>query len=96
MKKRIKRLLEDQVKAESNLPSVSMAKLPKIEVPTFDESLLNWQSFWDQFRVAVHNKTRLTDVDKLAYLTYALKDSQTKHAIEGLTLAADNYAEGID
>ena len=26
-------------------------KLPKLDVPTFDGNILNWRSFWEQFRV---------------------------------------------
>ena len=30
-------------------------KLPKIDVPTFDGNILNWQSFWEQFSVSIHD-----------------------------------------
>ena len=30
-------------------------QLPKIEVPTFDGNLLNWQIFWEQFESTIHS-----------------------------------------
>ena len=39
-------------KTESPLPGT---KLPKLEVPTFNEDILNWKSFWEQFCVSVHD-----------------------------------------
>ena len=49
-------------------------KLPKFSVPTFDGNIMNWSNFWDQFSVAIHDKTELSDTAKLAYLRDALKD----------------------
>ena len=34
-------------------------KLPKIDVPTFDGNILNWQSFWEQFSVSIHDRDSL-------------------------------------
>ena len=36
-------------------------KLPKLDTPTFDDELLNWKPFWEQFCLAVHDRARLTD-----------------------------------
>ena len=70
-------------------------KLPKLDVPTFDGSLLNWKTFWEQFKVAVHIRTNLTDSEKLAYLRHALKAGSAKSVIEGLSRSGDHYAEAV-
>ena len=71
-------------------------KLPKIDVPTFDENLLHWTTFWEQFDIAVHSKSGLTDTEKLVYLQHVLKGGSAKQAIEGLSRSGDYYAEAIE
>ena len=63
-------------------------RLPKIGVPSFDGNILNWTSFWEQFEVAVYSKDILRDVEKLAYLKDAVKNSPARHVIEGLSRTA--------
>ena len=70
-------------------------KLPKLDVPTFDGSLLNWKTFWEQFNVAVHVRTNLAESEKLAYLRHALKAGSAKSVIEGLSRSGEYYAEAI-
>ena len=37
-------------------PSVqSPIKPPHLEIALFDENVLRWQEFWDQFEAAIHN-----------------------------------------
>ena len=43
-------------------------KLPKLDVPTFVGNLIHWKQFWDQFAVAIHNKTSLSNAEKTVYL----------------------------
>ena len=71
-------------------------KLPKISVPTFDGNILNWAKFWDQFNVAIHSSTQLSDSKKLVYLREAVKDRPAKSAIEGLSQSSYSYSEAID
>lgn len=71
-------------------------KLPKLEVPHFDGSPLNWSTFWEQFCVSVHDQSKITDSEKLVYLRQALKDGPATHAIEGLSRSGDNYMEAVD
>lgn len=33
----------------------SRVKLPKLNVPTFDGDIINWVTFWEQFKVAIHD-----------------------------------------
>ena len=77
-------------------PSSKGVKLPKLDVPTFDGNILNWQTFWEQFSVAVHNRSSLSDAEKLVYLRHSLKDGSAKKVIEGLSRSGEHYAEAVE
>ena len=58
---KISRLHQEKVKFEEteSIPRDTKmystgVKLPKISVPSFDGSLLNWSIFWEQFETAIH------------------------------------------
>ena len=67
-----------------------------MNVPTFDGNILNWNTFWQQFDLAIHSKVQLDDTEKLTYLRDALKDGPARHVIESLTHDAWCYKEAID
>ena len=69
--------------------------MPKISFPSFDGNFLNWNTFWEQFEIAIHSKEQLTDAEKLSYLKDSLKSGPARHVIEGLTQTSGNYAEAI-
>ena len=71
-------------------------KLTKLDVPTFDGDIFNWKTFWEQFRVAIHNHTHLSNAEKLAYLRHSLKDGTAKNVIAGLSHFGDHYSEAIE
>ena len=73
----------------------SGVKLPKMDVPTFDGSLLQWKQFWEQFCISVHDQTNLTDSERMVYLRHALKDGSAKAVIEGLAQSGEQYAEAV-
>ncbi len=77
-------------------PEQKGVRLPKLDVPTFDGNLLNWRSFWEQFRISVHDRTHLSDSEKLVYLQQSLKSGSAKSTIEGLSRSGENYAEAIE
>ena len=56
----------------------------------------NWKTFWEQFRVAIHNHTHLSNAEKLAYLRHSLKDGTAKNVIAGLSHFGDHYSEAIE
>ena len=74
----------------------SGVKLPKIDVPKFNGTILSWRNFWKQFKILLHSRTQILDMEKLAYLRHVLKDSPTRHTIEGLSGTGDNYVEAIE
>ena len=69
--------------------------LPRIAIPTFDGSILNWRPFWDQFQAAVHDKPYLAEIDKLTYLRDALKGGPAMYVIEGLAQTAESYGQAV-
>ena len=69
--------------------SVSV-KLPKITLNNFSGDPLEWNSFWDSFRSAIHDNPSLSNVDKMNYLVGFLKGDAAK-SVSGFTLTNDNY-----
>ena len=83
-----------------DLPTVPLdgkgVKLPKIDVPTFDGNILHWRSFWEQFRVSIHDRSNLSDSEKLVYLQHSLKGGSARNVIEGLSRSGEYYAEAVE
>ena len=69
--------------------------MPKLDVPTFDGEILNWQKFWDQFVVAVHERKNVSNAEKLLYLEQALKGGSAAKEIEGLSRTGTHYEEAV-
>jgi hypothetical protein len=65
-------------------------------IPTFDSNILNWRSFWEQFCVPVHDRSSLSDSEKLVYLQHSLKNGSAKKLIEGLSRSGEFYVEAIE
>ena len=76
--------------------SSSGVKLPKIDVPRFNGTVLNWRSFWEQFNVTIHSRTSLSDMEKMTYLQSSIKDSPAKSIIDGLSQSGNNYLDAIE
>ena len=91
----IRRLLSDRAAPPSTKEAKSGIKLPKMNVPTFDGNILKWNTFWQQFDMAIHSKAQLKDAEKLAYLRDALKDCPVRNIIEGLSQDADYYKKAF-
>ena len=52
----IKRLLNNTPSKAPSTSDSSGVKLPRIDVPTFDDNIVNWVIFWEQFEAAIHSK----------------------------------------
>ena len=95
----VTRLLYNPTLAPDSLtpttPGPRGMKLPKIEVPTFDGDLLQWQTFWEQFSIAIDSRTDISDTEKLVYLRLAIKAGSAKSIVEGLSHTGDQYKEAV-
>ena len=69
--------------------------MPKLGLSQFAGNPLDWQGFWDQFRVSIHDKSSVNDIDKFNYLKGCLKE-EDQATISGLTLSSENYNEATD
>ena len=97
-------IAELDIKVQSrnfSAPSVSVSssttvqcRLPKLELSTFKGNVLEWQGFWDQFKVAIHQNEGLSDIDKFKYLKRYLA-GQALACISGLSLSSANYTQAI-
>lgn len=76
-------------------PADKTSKLPKLDVPTFDGDILRWQPFWEQFETSVHNRTSLSNAEKLVYLQQAIRSGSARTAIKGLSHSGDQYDEAV-
>ncbi len=93
----IKKLLRSRMSAPSTpVSDLKGVKLPKLDVPTYDGNILNWTTFWEQFTVAVHGHSSLSDTEKFAYLRHAVKSGTAKGVIEGLSRSGEQYLEAIE
>ena len=76
---KVRKLLRSRsTSTASPAPDVKSIKLPRLDVPKFDGSILNWMTFWEQFSVSIHARHDLTDAEKLAYLRSALKNGRLR------------------
>ena len=70
-------------------------KLPKLVIKKFNGSILEWQSFWDQFSSAIDQKYCVSDIDKFNCLNSFLCDSVSA-TIHCLSLTLENYTQVTD
>ena len=71
-------------------------RLPKLDVPTFEGDVLHWAQFWEQFKISIHDRSHLSNAEKLVYLQQVVTNGSAKSGIEGLSCSGDNYKEAID
>ncbi len=83
---KIERLLQSQTASAVEIQGI---KLPKLEIPTFDGDILNWRTFWEQFRVSVHDRSNLSYSEKLV-------GGSAKQTTEGLSRSGEFYAETVE
>ncbi|KAK8782725.1 hypothetical protein V5799_015934 [Amblyomma americanum] len=89
---------DKEIRFQATVGSASAAqriKLPKLELTKFDGKRKNWQPFWEQFEVAVHKNTELSNIDRLNYLK-TLLTGEAVTAIAGLQASGDCYSDAVD
>ena len=75
----------DSLENISNNTEQIKCKLQKVVIKEFDDDVLNWQTFWDQFE---------SNIDKFSYLQSFLCSS-THETISLLALSNQNYLEAV-
>ena len=70
-------------------------KLPKLHIAPFNGNIMDWQSFWDAYKSAIHENSCLNSVDKFNYLKSFL-EGRAKKVVEGLDLTSTNYEHAIE
>eukprot|EP00794_Sanderia_malayensis_P002436 gene2436-biopygen1319 len=81
--------------AEKASQQISSAiRLPKMELKTFDGSVLHWHEFWECFEHGVHNQVNLPDHQKLQYLKSSLRGAAFV-AISDLEMKAEHYQVAV-
>ena len=93
---KIKRLLSKSNSSTAPTTDTHGVKLPKIDVPTFTGDILNWNTYWEQFSVAIHDRTDISDIEKLVYLRHSVKDGSARPVIDGLSRTGDQYQEAVE
>ena len=68
----------------------NVIRIPRLNIPTFSGDILSLEPFRDNYDVAVHSNTTLSDVQKLTYLRSQLQGSAAQ-VISGFTLNGRNY-----
>nr|CAD2197059.1 unnamed protein product [Meloidogyne enterolobii] len=68
---------------------------PAIQLRRFDGNIENWCSFWETFRVLIHEDNSLSHVEKFNILESIL-DNEAKDLLGGLQMTSDGYNTAID
>ena len=71
------------------------ARLPRLNLKTFDGNPLAFQPFWDIFKSTVHNNKGIDEVSKFNYLK-SLLEGKAKACLLGLDTTSENYKHAID
>ena len=69
--------------------TLSVSRLPKLNLPIFSGEPLSWQTFWDSFSAAVDSNHSLSGVQKFNYLKAQIQ-GDTARAIAGFPLTDAN------
>ena len=48
-------------------PTPGSSQTFQIENPKFDEKIINWQTFWDQFESSTDSHENITDINKISH-----------------------------
>ena len=68
----------------------NQVRLPKIQLPTFDGNVENWQTFKDSYLPLIHQSQSLSEIEKFHYLISSLSGFALTIA-KGVPLTAANY-----
>ena len=69
-------------------------RLPPLDLFTGTGKPIEWPKFIERFRDQIHNKTTLTDYDRMSYLFQNLS-GEAKKAIESLGVTGHSYPTAL-
>ena len=81
--------------AEHSNPVSSNLRLPKFTLSEFTGNIIQWVSWWDQYKMCIHENETLTDRDRFNYLRMYVKGT-ARRAIEYIEVSGDNYPKAIE
>ena len=61
----------------------------------FSGDVLKWQTFYESFTTAIHNKPNISNVQKFNYLVGYL-EGQAKRTVEEFNITNENYQKALD
>ena len=70
-------------------------RLPKLEIPSFNDEKLKWSEFWDSFSATIHKNSSISDIEKLNYLMSKLT-GEARQSVSGIYLSNENYFVVVD
>ena len=76
-------------------PTCRKARLPKIELPKFAGSYMEWPNFYALFSTVIDESSELSDLEKFHYLRSSLS-AAALNTISSLDLKAENYREALN
>lgn len=74
---------------------VSHAKLPSLELPTFDGKYSNYQNFITSFRQIIDRETSLSNVEKFNHLRKCLKGAALE-TVNAFQVSNENYPKALE
>ena len=66
-------------------------RLPKLNLPVFDGNMNDWPTFYECFKSMIHDKSQLSDIDKITYLIGSLSGS-ARSVCTGVHPVGNNYS----
>ena len=76
-----------------NNPELSV-RLPAHDLPKFSGNCVDWPVFWNQFRIAVHDRSALPAIHKFVYLKQCLS-GEALDLIKSLLIAESSYGTAL-
>ncbi|UYV73542.1 hypothetical protein LAZ67_10004052 [Cordylochernes scorpioides] len=78
--------------AQEGMPS---CKLPKMALPVFDGTCLEWMGWWSRFEM-IHESAVLTEVEKFQYLVQSMKaGTRADRLVKSYPLTTENYPKVV-
>lgn len=84
--KTVKRALNKKLASTAHLQQST----PRLEIPTFSGSYLQWPTFYDLYIETIHNNNLLTKSQKMQHLKGKLR-GEAERIIQHLSITAENY-----